>query len=115
MVIAVIAVGMMQHSLIEIILMIAVRNKWVPTALVSACTGDWSALGGIMCVHFQHMFIIMSLVQRMEVAIMQIVGMAVMRKRDVPTMLSMDVGMLFVSGMAHQKLLSKDGTTDFLS
>ena len=42
----------------------------------------------------------------MEMTIMQIVGMAVMGKRNMPTMLSMDMGMLLVSGMAHQKLLS---------
>jgi hypothetical protein len=38
-----------------------------------------------------------------EVTIMQIVGMAAMGNRDMPTMLSMDMGVLIVSGMAHEK------------
>ena len=62
MVIAVIAVGMMQHSLIEIILMISVRNDLVPTALVSAGTGDGSARGRILCVYLEHMLIVVPLV-----------------------------------------------------
>jgi hypothetical protein len=62
MVIAVIAMGMVQHSLIEIIQMISVRNDLVPTVLVSAGTGGGSARGRILCVYFEHMFIIVSLV-----------------------------------------------------
>jgi hypothetical protein len=106
MVIAVIPVRMVQHALIEIILMIAVRNDWVPTAVVSACTGDWCAPGGIVRVHFQHMLIVVPLVWRMEMTIMQIVGMVVMGKRKMPTMFSMGMGVLLVSGMTHHKLLS---------
>jgi hypothetical protein len=39
----------------------------------------------------------------MEVTIMQIVCMAVMEKCNMPTMLSMDMGVLIMSGMTHQK------------
>ena len=62
MVIAVIAVGVMQRSLIQVILMIPVRNDRVSTALVSACTGNGSACGGIVSVYFKHMLIVVALV-----------------------------------------------------
>jgi hypothetical protein len=106
MVITVITVRMAQDPLREIVLVVSVRNQRVTTPLVSTRAGDRSAPGGIARVHFQHMFIVVPLVQRMEVTIVQIVCMAVMGKRKMPTMLSMDMGMLLVSGMVHQQLLS---------
>jgi hypothetical protein len=39
----------------------------------------------------------------MEMIIMQVVDMAVMQNRHVPTLGSVDMGMLIVSSMAHQK------------
>jgi hypothetical protein len=62
MVVAVVAVGMVQHSLIQVIQMIPVGNRWVPTALVPARAGDRCTPGGIVRVHFKHMFIVVPLV-----------------------------------------------------
>jgi hypothetical protein len=62
MVITVIAMGMMEHALVEIILMIAVRNHLVPTALMPARAGHGSTRVRILRVDLKHMLIIVPLV-----------------------------------------------------
>jgi hypothetical protein len=62
MVIAVITMRMVQYPLIEIVLMISVRNHLVPTTLMSARAADRSARGGILRVDVEHMLIIVPLV-----------------------------------------------------
>jgi hypothetical protein len=62
MVIAVIAMGMVQGSLVKIVLMIAVGNERMPTILMPARAGDRSALGGILRIDLKHMLIVMPLV-----------------------------------------------------
>jgi hypothetical protein len=101
MVIAVIAMGMVQGSLVKIVLMIAVGNERMPTILMPARAGDRSALGGILRIDLKHMLIVMPLVWGVKVPFMQVIDMILMGKRNMPTMLSMDVGMLIVNGMAH--------------
>jgi hypothetical protein len=62
MVIAMIAMGMVQGPFIEIILMIAMGNERMPTILMPARTGDRSALSGILGIDLKHMLIVMPLV-----------------------------------------------------
>ena len=108
MVIAVIAMGMVQGSLIEIILMISMGNERVSAALMSARTRDRSARHGIVGIHFKHMLIVMPLVRRMEVTIVQVIDMTIMGKRRMPTMLSMHMGVLLVCCMAHNNVPFKN-------
>jgi hypothetical protein len=62
MVITVIAMGMVQASLVEIILMISMGHERVPTVLMPARAGDRSALSGILGIDLKHMLIVMPLV-----------------------------------------------------
>jgi hypothetical protein len=114
MVIAVIAMGMVQGSLVKIVLMIAVGNERMPTILMPARAGDRRALGGILRSDLKHMLIVMPLVRGVKVPFMQVIDMILMGKRNMPTMLSMDVGMLIVNGMAHMNAPFKAVDVRFL-
>jgi hypothetical protein len=61
--------------------MISMGNQGMPAALMSTLAGYWRACGGIPRADFEHMLIIVSLVQRVEMTIMQIIDMTVMNKR----------------------------------
>jgi hypothetical protein len=43
-----------------------------------------------------------------KVAIMQVIDMILMGKRNMPTMLSMGMGMLIMNGMAHRNVPFKE-------
>jgi hypothetical protein len=61
MVITVIAMGMVQASLVEIILMVSMGHEQMPTILMPAHAGDRGALCGILGSDLKHMLIVMSL------------------------------------------------------
>jgi hypothetical protein len=104
MVIAVIAMGMVQGSFVEIILMIPMGHKRMPTVLMPARAGDRSARSRILGIDLKRMLIVMSLVHGVKMTIMQIIRMIIMGQRNMPTMLSMSMGMLIVNGMAHMHI-----------
>ena len=83
--------------------MISVGNERVPTALVSARAGDGRTRCRILRVDLKHMLIVVPLVGRVEMTIMQIVNVTLMQDRHVSTLSAVEMGMLIVSGMAHQK------------
>lgn len=101
MVITVIAMGMVQGSLVEIILMISMGHERMPTILMPARAGDRSARSGILGIDLKHMLIIMPLVRGVKMTIMQVIDMILMGKCHMSAMLSMNMGMVIVNGMVH--------------
>ena len=78
-------------------------NLLMPTTLVSARAGDRCVCRGIVCIYFEHMLIIVPLVRCVEMTVMHVIDMAVMGERHMPTLCTMDMGMLIVNGMVQQK------------
>lgn len=115
MVITVIAMGMVQDSFVEIILMIPMGHERMPTILMPARAGDRSALRGILGIDLKHMLIIMPLVHGVKMTIMQVIDMPIMHKRNMSTMLSMNMGMVIVNRMTHLPFLSKQYMCCFFS
>ena len=75
----------------------------MPTPLVSARAGNRCVCRGIVGIDFEHMLIIVPLVGCVEMTVMQVIDMAVMGERHMPTLCTMDMGMLIVNGMVQQK------------
>jgi hypothetical protein len=105
-IIAVIAVRMVQPAVYEIVDVVAVRHRFVSaiwTVYVRAM--DFRrALHGICGVDRDGVLIHVILVHMMEMAIMKVIHMAVMVNRSVPairTMLVSVVGVVFLSTCAH--------------
>ena len=86
MIIAVIAVGVMQPPIHEIVDMIAVGNGFMPAARsvgVAGATDVWGALRRIVSTNSQHMFVDMIFVHVVQVPVMQVIPMPLVANRDV--------------------------------
>jgi hypothetical protein len=96
MVIAMIAMGMVQPSIHEVIDVVPMRHGLVPAgrAMLVRAAGLWRALHGIGCTDCDDMFINMILMHVMEMAIMEIIDMTVVTDRRMPTVGTMPVGMV---------------------
>lgn len=101
MVVAVIAVLMVQPALNQMILMIAVRNLLVAAARVIAAARHGFAGLGIGRIDGQLMLVVMAVVLGMQVAIVQVIDVAVMLNARVAAVLAVDVRMRAVSFVAH--------------
>ncbi len=108
-IIAVVAVRMMQPALDEIVHMISVRDGLMSAVdpvnalnWISACGA--SAFVRVRLVHFNHMFVDVIPVHVMEMAIMQIVRVSLMLNRNVPAIRAVLMGVIFVfDAVAHIK------------
>jgi hypothetical protein len=96
MVIAMIAMGMVQPSIHEVIDVVPVRHGLVPAgrAMLVRAAGLWRALHGIGGTDRDDMFIDVILVHVMEMAIMEIIDMTVVTDRRMPTVGTMSVGVV---------------------
>lgn len=92
-IIAVIAVTMVQFSIAEVIKMVAVRHAFVSCGLVIAGAGNGRASRGIGIADRNHMFIIMVAVPIVQVSIMQIIDVPLMQNSDVAAILPVNMSM----------------------
>jgi hypothetical protein len=102
MVIAMIAMPMVELSLIEIISVIAMRNGLVSAFVMSTCTIRWSTTIRVLATHMDHMLIIVSFMGRVQMTIMQVVQMTIMLDCRMPAMLTMDMGVFLMNVVTHQ-------------
>jgi hypothetical protein len=103
MVIAVIAVTMVQPSIDQVIDVITVRNQRMPTPSVSALARDRRARIGILDAHGNHMLVVVSLMWVVQMSVVEIVYMPIVKNAQMPAMLVVNVGMRVVDGMSHGK------------
>jgi len=101
MVVAMIAMGMMQVTIDEIVNMVSMRYGFVSTAgsvhmirTMGAAIVVWRALVRIGRAYRNHMFINMIAMQVMKMAVMKIVNMAIMHHGNVTTVWSMLMGVI---------------------
>jgi hypothetical protein len=102
MVIAVITVGVMQTSIYQIVVVIAVWNEWMSASIMSALTCNGGADIGVIGADCNHMLIIVPLVRVVQMSVMQIIHVPVVKNANVPTMLAVDMRMGFVNRMRHR-------------
>jgi hypothetical protein len=117
MIIAVVAVRMMQVSLDQIIGMVPVRHGFMAAAramtmsrIMTAAAVVRRAALGIRGAHFNDVLVDMILVRMMQMAVMKIIDVSLMPDRDMPAARSMDMGMIGVNRMimrSHAFFLSR--------
>ena len=98
-IIAVIAVLVVQASVNQIIGMVAVRDRLMAATLVAANAGDRCTIGRIGGAHGNHTLVVVFAVDRMQVAIVQIIHVAFMLNAEVAAMLTVRVSMPSVCSM----------------
>jgi hypothetical protein len=101
MVIAVITVGVVQTSIYQIVVVIAVWNEWMSSSIMFALTCNGGADIGVIGADCNHMLIIVPLVRVVQMSVMQIIHVPVVKNANVPTMLAVDMRMRFVNRMRH--------------
>jgi len=102
MIITMIAMRVVQDAFIEIIDMIPMRNRFMTTSLMSSTkTRYWSTYIRVFAADGNNMFIVMSFVRRVQMAVMQIVGVTIMDHCGVSTMRAMNMRMYLVNLMSH--------------
>ena len=99
MIVAVVAVTVVQPAADQIIHVIAVRHLFVPAAFVTAETRGLVAVGRIRRRHRQHAFVEMFFVRRVQMTVVQVVDVSVVIDPRVPAMLAVDMRMSLVNGM----------------
>ncbi len=100
-VVAVIAVAMVEPTIHKVIIMIAVRHALVPTVIVPALAVHRLAVVSVLGTHRNRMLIVVSLVRVVQMPIVQIVYMVAVLNTSVPTVLAMHMRMRFVCCASH--------------
>jgi hypothetical protein len=95
-VIAVITVGVVQTSIYQIVVVIAVWNEWMSASIMAALTCNGGADIGVIGADCNHMLIIVPLVRVVQMSVMQIIHVPVVKNANVPAMLAVDMRMRFV-------------------
>jgi len=104
-VVAVIAMAVVQATVNQVVVMIAVGHQRVAAAIVAALAGDWRAGVGIGRAYREHVLVVVTLVGVMQMAVVQIVHVALVRKAYVSAMLAVDVGVIAMRVVSHNALL----------
>lgn len=115
MIIAVIAVNVMQMTRNQVVYMVAVGNRLVSATyamLVALLMAIANVIGSTTCRvgtgGLDHVFINMAFMQKMQVTVMQVIDVAVVLYSDMSAVGAMLVSMLLVDGvrLCRQKYIS---------
>jgi hypothetical protein len=112
-IVAVIAVFVVQATVHQIVLMIAVGYEFVTALFVAAEAFDGRALAGIGCADGQRMLIIVAFMGAVQVSIVQIVHMAVVLDASMAAVLAVNMRMVGVYGVGHFRYLLREGGSAF--
>ena len=105
MVIAVVAVWVMQPTIDEVVVVVAVRHKFVTAAVVSTLTFNGLALSRIGCVDGDNMLIIVAFVWAVQMTVVQIINVSIVLNTGMSAELAVDVGMVWVIITLHYEIL----------
>jgi len=98
-IIAVIAVVVVQASADQIVGMVAMRDHLMAAILVAASARGRCAIYRVGGAHGNHTLVVVFAVGRMQVAVVQIIDVAFMLNAEVPAMLTVRVSMSSVCSM----------------
>jgi hypothetical protein len=101
-IIAVVAMPMMQASIDQIVEVIAVRHERMSAAIVSAETRDRRAAIRIGSADFDHMLIVVIVMLSVQVTVVQVVNVIAMHNAQMSAMLGMPVCVIGVHFVFHQ-------------
>ncbi|PDV98343.1 hypothetical protein A9Q02_15785 [Candidatus Chloroploca asiatica] len=100
-IIAMVAVNVVQAPVDEIVEMVAVGHERMPTADMTTCARNGGAAIGIGCTHRNHMLIVMARVGMMQMPIVQIINMPLVAYPYMAAMLAMHMRMVLVLRTTH--------------
>jgi hypothetical protein len=101
MIIAVIAVPVVQTSVDQVIRMVAMRNRLMAATFVIASARRRCAVSRVGGAHGNHAFVVVIAMGRMQVAVVQIIGMPFVLHAEVATLLAVSVCVCSVCMMRH--------------
>jgi hypothetical protein len=106
MVVTMVAMGMMQVSIDQIVGMVPVRYRFMTAARAVAMRRIMTATAVVRCAaigirgaYLDDMLVDVTIMRMMQMAIVQVIGVSLMPNRDVPATWSMDMGMIGVDRM----------------
>jgi len=100
-IVAMIAVPVVQSAAGNVIDMVAVRRHFVATTVVAAVTGRRRAIRRIHGGDFDDVFVVMIAVRRMHVSVVQIISVTAVRHGRMTAIRAVNVGMIFMGCMIH--------------
>jgi hypothetical protein len=112
-VVTVVAVGVVQPAVDEIIVVVAVRHLLVTAALVLAPTRHRGTVGGVGRTDGQDVLVIMAVVRRMQMAVVQIIDVAVVLDAGVAAVFVVNVAMIVMDVVAHGSFSLEWGYTSY--
>jgi len=102
MIIAMVAMAMVQPAINQVIEVIAVRHERMAAPLVTALAGDRRAGIGVCLAHGNHMLVIMPCMRMVEMTIMQKIDMPLVHDPDVTAVFAMHMRVRLVNRVRHQ-------------
>jgi hypothetical protein len=94
MVIAMIAMTMMELTLREVIDMVAVRHCLMSTLLMPTCASYSRTVSGVLATYSNDVLIVVTLMRRMQMSLMKIINVSFVLDSCVPAVLIMDMRVL---------------------
>lgn len=104
-VVAVITVAVVQAALVEVVGVVAVRDDIMPAVAVPAVAGDRGVPGRVDCALGDCVLVVVAVVRRVQMAVVQIVDVALVLDSRVAAMLTVDVRMAIVCRVRHRSTL----------
>jgi hypothetical protein len=105
-IVAVVAVRVVQAAVDQVIDVVAVRHLLVAAILVLARTADRRTDGGVGAAHFHDVLVVMVAVRVVQVAIVQVIDVAIVVDARVTAVFIVNMLVVGMDFMGHESLLS---------
>jgi hypothetical protein len=106
MVVAVVAVTVVQTPVDQVVEVVAVRNELVPAPFVAAPARQRLALSRVGCADRNDVLVVVTLVFGVQVAVVQVIDVVAVLDPRMTAVLAVPVYVVLVCGMAHRQSLS---------
>lgn len=107
MIVAVVAVAVMQTSIDEVIDMITMRDERMPAPVVIAGARHQRTVRGVVIADGDPVFVVMPVVFVMQMPVVQIVDVSIVQDTEMPAGSAVNVGVIAVGGVvAHEDRLA---------
>ena len=94
-----IAMAMMELTLIEVIDMVAMRDCLMSTLLMPTCASDSRTVSGILATYSNDVLIVVTLMRRMQMSLMKIIDVSIVLDSRVTAVVIMDMWVLWMNSM----------------
>lgn len=97
-----VAVAMMQSAVDQIIKVIAMRHGWMPATVMTATASNRRAFRRVGRADFDDVFVVMIAVPGVQMAVVQVICMAVMNHGQVSTIRVVNMSMIRMRCVSHK-------------